>query len=1055
MIYSLLLQKKKAWMFLVLFCQLSFIAFGQAQIQGKITASDDQMPVIGASVKIKGSVTGTVTNVDGGFSIMAQPRDILVISYLGYQTQEITVGNQNNLALILMPALGTLDEVLVTGYASERKKDITGSVAVVDMRNLKSIPAGSAVSALQGQASGVNVISSGLPGSDSKVLVRGVSSFGNTNPLVLIDGVEGDLNNIISNDIESIQVLKDGGAAAIYGVRGSNGVIIVTTKKGASGQAKFTYDTYYGIQSPLSGNPFNIINNVQDFANVVNISNPNNGLFKNGIPDFLYGGAGGSGVAMAGDTRVDPGKYNLDLTTPSKSYLIQEVNKSGTNWFQELFDIAPMTNHSISASGGSDKSNYLISLGYIDQQGTLIETYMKRYSARINTSIALKKNIRIGQNTNIYYRDSPAFDNQEQFGTLANVYRMMPIIPVYDIKGNFGGTFSGPELGAHNNPVAIQKRTANDRNKSWNIMGNAYAEADFMSHFTARTSIGGTVNNYFIQNFTFTPYEASQGNANPNNYAESANYRNNLTWTNSLTYLNTFGNHNLRLLAGSESVMNTGRGLSSEREKFISSNYNYLILDNGTSNVKNSSSAYRNTLFSLFSRADYSYKDKYLLGATIRRDGSSQFGSNNRYGIFPSFSLGWRVSNESFMKGITWIDDLKFRGSYGILGSQNNVAADNAFSLYGGGYADAYYDIRGTSQSIVQGFYQTRIGNDQTGWERNIISNIGFDASILNNKVNLSIEYYKKSIDGLLFTQPLPGIIGGAAAPIVNIGDIQNKGWDASINYFGNIGKEFKFSVGTIFTSYKNKVMSIPGTGFFDVANINSLGNMVRNEMGQTVSSFYGYQVIGLFSDAADVTNSPTQTGAGPGRFKYKDISGDKIISTNDRTSLGSPNPDFTYGLNLGLNFKNFDFATNFYGSQGNEAVNSVRAFTDFFGEQGAKSNVLLNAWTPTNMNTTIPKIEQVRNFSTNGVMNSYFVEDASYFRLRSLILGYTIKPKTLSKAGLSGLRVYVQGTNLFTLTKYTGLDPELGGNSSNFGIDYGNYPNNQKNFLLGLNVSF
>ena len=249
--------------------------------------------------------------------------------------------------------------------------------------------------------------------------------------------------------------------------------------------------------------------------------------------------------------------------------------------------------------------------------------------------------------------------------------------------------------------------------------------------------------------------------------------------------------------------------------------------------------------------------------------------------------------------------------------------------------------------------------------------------------------------------------------------------------------------------------MSIPGTGFFDVANINSLGNMVRNEMGQTVSSFYGYQVIGLFSDAADVTNSPTQTGAGPGRFKYKDISGDKIISTNDRTSLGSPNPDFTYGLNLGLNFKNFDFATNFYGSQGNEAVNSVRAFTDFFGEQGAKSNVLLNAWTPTNMNTTIPKIEQVRNFSTNGVMNSYFVEDASYFRLRSLILGYTIKPKTLSKAGLSGLRVYVQGTNLFTLTKYTGLDPELGGNSSNFGIDYGNYPNNQKNFLLGLNVSF
>lgn len=1055
MIDSPLFQKRKAWMLLVLFSQLSFIALGQTQIRGKITASDDQMPVIGASVKIKGSVTGTVTNVNGEFSIPAQPRDILVISYLGYQTQEITVGSQNNIVLTLLPAQGTLDEVLVTGYASERKKDITGSVAVVDMKNLKSIPAGSAASALQGQASGVNVISSGLPGSASKVLVRGVSSFGNTNPLVLIDGVEGDLNNIISNDIESIQVLKDGGAAAIYGVRGSNGVIIVTTRKGSSGPGKFTYDTYYGIQSPLPGNPFNLINNVQDFASVVNISNPNNGLFRNGIPDFLYGGSAGSGVAMAGDTRVDPAKYNLDLTTPSKNYLIQAVNKSGTDWFHELFKAAPMINHSLSASGGSDKSNYLISLGYINQQGTLIETYLKRYSARINSSVALKKNIRIGQNTNIYYRDSPDFDNQQQFGTLANVYRMMPIVPVYDIKGNFGGTFAGPELGAHNNPVAIQKRTVNDRNKSWNIIGNAYAEADFLSHFTARTSIGGTVSNFFVQNFTFTPYEASQGNANPNNYSENASYRNNLTWTNSLTYLNTFGDHNLRLLAGSESISNTGRGIAGGRDNFFSSDYNYLVLGNGTSNVNNSSSGYRNTIFSLFSRADYSYKDKYLLGATIRRDGSSKFGSNNRYGIFPSFSLGWRLSNESFMKGVTWIDDLKLRGSYGILGSQNNVSADNAFSLYGGGYGDAYYDINGTSNSVVQGFYQTRIGNDQTGWEKNIISNVGFDASILNNKVSISLEYYQKSINGLLFTQPLPGIVGGAAAPIVNIGDIQNKGWDASVSYMGNIGRELRFSVGTNFTSYENKVISIPGTGFFDAASINSLGNIVRNRVGQPVSSFYGYQVIGLFKDAADVTGSPTQTAAGPGRFKYKDSTGDKIIAADDMISLGSPNPDFTYGLNLGLSFKNFDFVTNFYGSQGNEAVNTVRAFTDFFGEQGAKSNVLLKAWTPTNTDTTIPRIEQVRNFSTNGVMNSYFVEDASYFRLRSLILGYTINPKTLSKVGLNGVRVYVQGTNLFTLTKYTGLDPELGGNSSDFGIDYGNYPNSEKNFLLGLNVSF
>jgi len=1024
------------------------------EIRGRVLGENGE-PVDGASINVKGTNIGTTTDANGFFTINTDINRTLVISYVGYESVEMVIRNQELINITLRLSADNINEqVVVTGYTAQRKKDITGSVAIVDMKALKSIPSGSPAQALQGQASGVNVISPGMPGASSNIFIRGVSSFGNTQPLIIIDGIQGDIKDLNAEDIESMQVLKDAGAASIYGVRGSNGVIVITTKKGKSGAPVLTYDAYVGVQMPLSGNPFNILN-AEDYARLTKIATPGTALFANGLPDYVYRGPSGSGTGMEGDPAVDPSRYRFDPTDPAGNYIIQKVNKQGTNWFQEVFSPALITNHNLTASGGTDRSKYLFSVGYFDQQGTLLNTYLKRYSARINTEYKVTKNIRIGENAYVFYRQNPGFGNQSQGNAISQAYRMMPIIPVYDIAGNLGGTFGGPGLGNASSPVAIQKRSDNDRNNAWNVIGNLYAEVDFLKRFTARTSFGGTIDNRYIIDFTYNNYNNSEGNTNLNSLTENALYNSSTMWTNTVNYGNVFGKHDVKATVGSEAIRNYGRSLTGRSDQLFSTDFDYLSLTNGTTNVTANSTAYINTLFSLFGRLDYTYNDKYLLAVTVRRDGSSRFGSEKRYGVFPSVSLGWRVTSEKFMENVNWLNDLKVRGSYGVLGSEINVNPANAFSLYGGSFSTSYYDIAGTSNTVQQGFYQTRLGNPLTSWEENIISNVGFDATLFN-RLNVSVEYYKKSINGLLFSQPLPFTAGGATAPIINIGDIKNTGVDIAVGYRANLSSDLQLSIGANITTYKNVVVDIPDPGYFDVASGLSFGNQVRNQEGQPVSAFFGYEVIGLFRDDADVTASPTQNGAAPGRFKYRDVDGDKAITAADRTFIGDPNPDFTYGLNLGLNYKNFDFATVFYGSQGNDVINTVRNLTDFFGTfVGGKSRVLLNAWTPENLDTNIPKVEGTNSFSTSGAVNSYYMENGSYLRLRSLVLGYTLKPAFLQRVGLNKLRVYAQGANLFTITKYSGLDPELSGSSQSFGVDYGNYPNNQRNFLLGLNVTF
>ena len=464
--------------------------------------------------------------------------------------------------------LRALEEVVVVGYGTQRKKDITGAISVVETQALKSIPTGNAVIALQGLASGVTILGSGVPGGRTDIFIRGVTSLGNSSPLVIVDGMPGNLTNLNVNDIESMQVLKDAGAASIYGVRGSNGVIVINTRKGKAGKASITLESYYGVESPKSGNVYNLVNS-EDYADLVKLANPGTILFANGLPDYLYVGGGVNGTAMSGDPAVDPDKYNLDINNWRNNYLIQKVNKTGTDWFHELCKPAPRQSHTLTASGGTENSNYLFSLGYLDQQGTVMETYLKRYSARLNSQFNINKNIRYGENFYAYYRLSPGFSNSSEGNPLSNCFRVMPIIPVYDIMGNFGGTNVGPELGTTPTPVAAQYRSKDNRGHNWNMSGNIFAEVDFLKNFTARTSFGGGIGNSYGYSLGIVGYNDREGFDGENSYSVNASYSSSYTWTNTLTYSNILGKNNIKVLLGSEAIQDNGRDLSGSAEELF------------------------------------------------------------------------------------------------------------------------------------------------------------------------------------------------------------------------------------------------------------------------------------------------------------------------------------------------------------------------------------------------------------------------------------------------------------------------------------------------------
>lgn len=1055
---------------LLLFTTASFAQ--QKTVTGKVTGDKDKQPIFGATVAVKGSNVATQTASDGSFTITVPGNSsTLIVTFVGYESVEIAVGTKSSLDVSLKDRSTTLTDVVVTGYSSQAKKDITGSVAVVKTEDLKSIPAANAETQLQGRASGVTVTTSGRPGDGASVRIRGFGSFGNNDPLYIIDGVPGGLGGLSPNDIESMQVLKDAAAASIYGSRASGGVIIVTTKKGKSGSAKVSYNMFFGTQNPGKG--FTQLLNSQEMADLTWLAyknasqTPPSAQYGTGatpvLPDYIVPSG-----KKEGDPTVNPNLYRLDIEN-GNIYQIVRANKAGTNWFKELTQNAPITNHNIAVSGGADRSRYLFSFDYFDQKGIVIHNFYKRYTTRLNTEFNIKKNIRIGENLQVLYsQDNSAGQNGE--GTeLGFSYRNQPIIPVYDIMGNFAGT-RATGTGNSANPVANRIRSKDNRGHNFSIFGNMYAEVDFLKHFTARTSMGGTYSTYNWYSYSFQTYENSENNTG-NQYTEEMGRSRSWTWTNLLTYKNSFGEHDVTALVGTEAVEEWGRFINGSRTGYFVDNVNFRALNSGGASGQraNGTPFAPAALFSYFGKVDYTFRDKFLASFTYRRDGSSRFGPNNPWATFPAGSVGWRISSEDFMKDVKWVTDLKLRASYGTLGNQR-INATNAFSQFAQGPGSSYYDINGNSTSTSQGFQQSFVGNPNGKWETNTTANVGFDATLFGGKTEVIFEVYSKKTDDLLF--PLPQVASGGAAVLVNpaffnVANMKNTGVDMMISHRGNIGGNsgIKFDVTGTFTTYKNEITGLAeNISFFDFDNgeagrIN--GVFTRNAVGHPISSFYGYKVVGLFQNAQDVANSPAQDGAAPGRFKYLNADGKGGITPDDRVFFGNPNPDFTYGVNLNASYKDFDIAAFFYGAQGKDAINYVRWWTDFYPSfQGSKSkDALYGSWSPSNTGAKTPIAENNSSFSSNGIPNSYYMEDASYLRLKNLSVGYTIPTRVLSRVKIDKLRIYVQATNLFTITKYTGLDPEIIGNGNGtndrgFGFDAGVYPT-VKQYYLGLNVNF
>lgn len=1062
---------------------LGLVANAQTRtIKGQVVSAKDGKSVAGATISVNGQKVSALSGDDGSFAVNATGNVTLTVTSVGFADKAVAVaGSQNTVKISLTEEASQLSEIVVTGYTAQKRKEITGAVSVVNVKDMKSVPSGTAEQMLQGQASGVTIIGSGSPGEASNVFVRGITSFGNSTPLVIVDGVQsapGDLSlfrDLSASDIESVQVLKDG-QAAIYGARGSAGVIIVTTRKGR-GKPSITYESYYGVQMPRTGNVWNKLD-TKGMADLFWLAAKNSQQDKNGVVTSGQYGTGTSPVipdyikygTKSGYTgTVDLTKYNNDYSK-GDIFLIVPANKTGTDWWDVLMDPAPMQSHTITASGAAEKSTYLYSLNFLDQKGTLLNTYLKRYTARVNTSWNIKNNIRIGENMTIFYRDNPRIGNNQEGNDINNTAWEQPIIPVLDAGGGFGGT-SGSQLGNSSNPYANRMRSKDNKNYNWQIQGNVFAEVDFAKHFTAKTVFGGRIDNFYGFYHNYRSYENAE-NGSSNGYGEYGGYNNNYNWTNTLSYSNVFKeNHSLKLMAGYEMLKVAGRQVGGSRVNYFSDNTDYLSLNTGSPIGQNNySNFYKQTGTSILAKIDYAFKDKYLIGLNGRRDGSSVFGPNNRYGNFWSASAGWMISQEDFFKNVKGINSLKLRGSYGILGSISNVGALNQYTLYGGSGGSSYYDLFGTSNSTVMGFYATNLGNTSTGWERDRILDIGFDATILNNKLDISFDWYEKSIDGLLFQDQAPAVVGvGSQLPQVNIGDMKNTGVDLSLNYRGKINNDLSYTIGANIGAYKSTIVNIPGAaGFFEAAGTHNTGNQVRNAIGHPVGAFFGYKIAGIFKDAADVASWATEADAAPGRFKYVDVNKDGKINDADRTFFGNPNPDFTLGLNLGVTYKKFDVSAVVYGSFGNDVLNETRYFQDFVPQfQNSKSIPVLTQswlpadrskpraqWTAVNPNAKYPIAENDSWFSTNGVINDFYMEDGSYVRVKQLSIGYTIDPSTLKRYGIDKARIYLQGANLFTLTKYSGLDPEVNGSSVSFGVDYGVYPPS-KQFNVGVSLTF
>ncbi len=1058
----------------------------QQGIKVVCTVNDASGPVIGANVIIKGTSTGNITDLDGRAILENVPGNAtLVISYIGYLTREIPVNNQSTISITLYEDTKALQELVVVGYGTQQKKDITGSVAVVDTKELQKSSGSSATQQLQGKAAGVYVGQTGSPGSSTNVRIRGINTVNDNGPLYVIDGVSTrnqNLSTINPSDIESMQILKDASSAAIYGAQAANGVILITTKKGTkSGQPVLTYDGYYGIQKQLRD--YDVLN-ADDRLNLEWTAKANNYAI-NGVTDKLPShvqfGTGATPVipnymtqaGAGGRQNIDPNDYSYPDNTM--------VPYSNTNWWDEVDQVAPVQNHQVSLSGGTDKGQYMMSAGYLDQKGTIIESYYRRYTVRANTSFNVRPWLRFGENLSYTFtKDQGLQSSTGEASAYSWTYRSSPWVPVYDIRGNFAGSkIAG--TGNFQNTVATQIRNKDNYYSNNRVFGSLWGEADLYKGLTFRTTFGLDYTNNYSYRMDKLNLEFSESGGQ-NNLREESGFNFRWVWTNTLSYTAKFNEiHSLNALVGTEAIRDgLGRSMIGQRFNYLYENdINTWTLNMGENNDQRiAESSYKGefALFGIFGRVDYALKDKYLLTGILRRDGVSRFSESNRYGLFPSISLGWRLSEENFMSETRdWLDDLKIRVGYGQTGNSEVPRITNFAYEYTTDPGNSNYDINGSNKSTI-GYRLLRYGNEDTKWEAIETTNIGVDATFLGGKFSVSGEYYfKKTTDMLIAAQYSALANAEIERPFINFGDMKNTGFDITLNYHDSRG-DWSWDVSANFSHYKNEVVKISEADDASIwrSGARISGNITRTTKGQPISMFYGYKVNGFYENNADVLacvplgQNKEVDGFKPerwiGKFKFQDTDGNGKLTTDDQTYIGNPHPDLLAGLNVNVGYKNFDFTMFWYSSIGNDIFNNTKYFTDFWLFEGNRSSRMRDeSWKAgaDNSKAILPVLDYNDGYSGTNA-SSYYVEDGSFLKLKNLVFGYTLPKTWLQKATISNLRVYVQAENILTITGYTGLDPELTvadtgqGNEADLrrGLDMGGWPTPMR-LLFGVNFAF
>jgi len=1034
----------------------------QRRVTGRVTDADgNALP--GVNVLEKGTINGAISDANGTFAIsIASANSILSVSFIGYITQEATVGAQTNISIMLAQAVSALDEIVVVGYSTQQRKSLTGAVSTVNAASLAESAASNPVQRLQGKVAGVTVLNQHTPGEGSTLRIRGMTTINDANPLFVVDGIPG--GNYSPNDVESITILKDAAAQSIYGARAANGVVLVTTKSGKKNQKiNMTVNIRQGITQ--NSTHYNLLN-TQEWGEMLwleaknaGITNYNHVQFGNGatpvIPDYIF-----PTKTAEGSPLVDPKLYDnkLAVVDGTDTYLIAKTSQ-GTDWMKEAQRNAQIKDYTIDVTGGSANTTYAFLLGYTKEDGVFKWTGFDRYSFRANINSSPAKWIDLGTNIGGNYTNDYGYQGDNSESSIVSwTYRLPTMVPLYDISGTTYGGSRSAGMGNGQNAVFLLDKNQYDFTKQINLTGNAYLKINLMKGLSVQTRIGINQYMYNSQDINFVEVAAAE-RGTYDYFAKGAGWGTNWTWTNTIDYSLVTGQHNLKAIVGTEAFDNSSESIGANRSEYTLLDDTYMSLNTGLRSINNSGggvSMY--SLFSVFGRLNYTFADKYMVEAVVRRDGSSRFGTQ-KYGVFPAVSLGWRISQEGFMASTkSWLDELKLRAGYGIVGN-DRMGNYNSFTQYAFAFNTAMYPMSGSnSTSGTTGFAQTTFGNPDVKWETTATTNIGIDATVFKG-LTLNFDVWQRVTSDMLYPKQAPLIYGTATQPSINIGEMKNTGFDITLGYTNSaLNGDLHYSADLVFSHYKNELTKLTdNAGDFYSGSAYREMIYTRTQSGRAFPEFFGYVVEGLFQTQAEVDAWPKAFGAAGtynklGHFKYKDVDGNGYIDAADRTYIGSPHPDFTAGFSLNVDYKGFFLSTTLYASYGNDVINYVSRFIDYTQFESGKSHRrLYESWGSPYLNgdnskATMPIIYS--NDTPHQQPSTAFLEDGSFLRMKTLRVGYDVN--RLLKNKLSSLQIYFQGSNLFTMTKYTGLDPEIAGAGINMGVDQGAWPT-PKQFMFGI----